>query len=67
MLAKLYSTVFYARVQDLLDLKLEEEQFGFRKGRGCTDAIHILRMIVEKVGGVGRVALHGRIGRGENF
>jgi hypothetical protein len=27
---------------------LDEEQFGFRRGRGCTDALHILRMVVEK-------------------
>ena len=25
-----------------------EEQFGFRKGRGCADAVHVLRMVVEK-------------------
>ena len=27
---------------------MTEEQFGFRRGRGCTDALHILRAVVEK-------------------
>ena len=27
---------------------LAEEQFGFRSGRGCTDAVHILGMVTEK-------------------
>jgi hypothetical protein len=48
VLAKLFSTVLYEKIRDVIDLRLDDEQFGFRRGRGCTDAIHILRMVVEK-------------------
>ena len=48
VMAKLFSTVLYLRLQELVENKLVEEQFGFRRGRGCTDAVHILRMVVEK-------------------
>ena len=48
VLAKLFSTLLYSRIQDLVEKRLAEEQFGFRKGRGCVDAVHVLRMIVEK-------------------
>lgn len=48
VLAKLYSIVLYERIRDLVEDRLAEEQFGFRRGRGCTDAVHILRTVVEK-------------------
>jgi hypothetical protein len=48
VLAKLFSTVLYTRLHDTLEAHFPEEQFGFRRGRGCTDATHILRMVVEK-------------------
>ena len=48
VMAKLYSTVIYQRLQPILDAQLADEQFGFRKGRGCSDAIHILRQVIEK-------------------
>ena len=35
-------------MRELIDGQLADEQFGFRKGRGCADAIHILRMVIEK-------------------
>ena len=35
-------------MRDVMDSKLADEQFGFRKGRGCSDAIHILRVVIEK-------------------
>ena len=35
-------------VRDLIDTQLADEQFGFRKGRGCADAVHILITVVEK-------------------
>ena len=31
-----------------IDGRISEEQFGFRRGRGCSDAVHTMRMIVEK-------------------
>lgn len=47
VLSKLFSTILYARIQDLVENRLAEEQFGFRRGRGCTDAVHVLSMVVE--------------------
>lgn len=35
-------------MRELVDEQLADEQFGFRKGRGCADAVRILRMIIEK-------------------
>jgi hypothetical protein len=48
VLGKLYSTILYNRIRELLDGQLADEQFGFRKGRGCSDAIHILRAVIEQ-------------------
>jgi hypothetical protein len=48
VLAKLYSMILYNRIKVALDEQLADEQYGFRKGRGCADAVHILRAIVEK-------------------
>ena len=48
VLAKLFSTVLYRRIEGIVENRLAEEQYGFRSGRGCTDAVHVLRMVVEK-------------------
>ena len=48
-MAKLYSTILYMRIQGSIEGCLPEEQFGFRPGRGCADAIHVLRMVVESL------------------
>ena len=48
VLAKLFSTILYRRIQPLVDEQLAQEQYGFRPGRGCVDAVHVLRMVVEK-------------------
>ena len=48
VMAKLFNTVMYNRVRDLLEQQLPDEQFGFRRGRGCDDANHVLRLLVEK-------------------
>eukprot|EP00959_Pyramimonas_sp_CCMP1952_P044114 922089-Pyramimonas_sp.AAC.1 len=48
VMAKLFSTVLYNRIATYIDARLGREQFGFRPGRGCADAIHIVRTIVEK-------------------
>ena len=32
----------------MVDAQPADEQFGFREGRGCVDAVHILRTVVEK-------------------
>jgi hypothetical protein len=48
VLAKLYSTILYLLLGDLLETSLSDGQFGFRPGRGCADAVHILRSVIEK-------------------
>lgn len=48
VMAKLYSAILYRRIRDHVDGRLADEQFGFRRGRGCADAVHILRTVVEK-------------------
>ena len=48
VMAKLFSTILYGRIHELIDCRLNEEQFGFRKGRGCSDAVHIIRTVIEK-------------------
>ena len=47
VLAKLYSIILYNRVRVLVNSQLADEQFAFRKGRGCADAVHILRTVIE--------------------
>ena len=47
-MAKLFSIVLYATIVDNIEKQLSEEQFGFRQGRGCADAVHVMRMVVEK-------------------
>ena len=36
------------RIKDLIDVRLRDEQAGFRKDRSCTDQIAALRIIVEQ-------------------
>jgi hypothetical protein len=48
VLSKLFCVALYLRMKDHLEARMTEEQYGFWKGRGCTDAIHILRVVVEK-------------------
>ena len=46
VMAKLFSTILYDRISVQVDRHLSEEQFGFRKGRGCADKLH--GMVIEK-------------------
>ena len=48
VLSKLYSMVILQRIQGILEVTQIDTQFGNRKGRGCCDAVHILRQVVEK-------------------
>ena len=48
VLSKLYSMVILQRIQGILEVTQIDTQFGNRKGRGCCDAAHILRQVVEK-------------------
>ena len=45
VMTKLFSTVLYEKIGAFIDAKLNEEQFGLRRGWGCTDAVHIMRMV----------------------
>ena len=47
-MAKFFSTDFYSRIVGRIEGRLSEEQFGFRRGRGCSDAVRVMRLIVEK-------------------
>ena len=44
----IFSRVLLDRLREAEDLKLREEQAGFRKGRSCPDQITTLRIIVEQ-------------------
>ena len=48
VMAKVFSKILYLRMKSLIEEGLPEEQFGFRPGRGCSDAVCILRMVAQK-------------------
>jgi hypothetical protein len=45
--AKTYNRILLNRIREPLDSILRINQAGFRKGRSCTDQIHILRRLLE--------------------
>ena len=45
---KVFTRVMLNRVNDTVDEALRENQCGFRKGRGCSDQIFLLRQLIEK-------------------
>jgi hypothetical protein len=45
--AKVYNRILLNRIRPVVDPILRQNQAGFRKGRGCTDQIHILRRVME--------------------
>ena len=45
---KMYAKILEQRIRHKVEPLLSESQFGFRKGRGCTDAIFALRQLSEK-------------------
>ena len=47
--AKMYAKVLEQRTRYKVEQLLSEAQMGFRKGRGCTDAIFTLRQLSKKV------------------
>ena len=57
VLAKAFSTVMYLRMVGVIEHNLTEEQYGFRPGRGCSDAVQVLQMVVEKSGEWGSCGL----------
>ena len=46
--SKIFGGVFLNRIEGAIDVKLCQEQAGFRKGKGCTDQIFALRNIIEQ-------------------
>ncbi|XP_065565855.1 uncharacterized protein LOC136030711 [Artemia franciscana] len=46
--SKLLCNIILFGLKDAVDKVLIEEQYGFRKSRGCVDQIFTLRLIIEK-------------------
>ncbi|XP_043583227.1 golgin subfamily A member 6-like protein 22 [Bombus pyrosoma] len=45
---KIYAGILDERLKAEVETKLEERQFGFRKGRGVTDAVFVISHIIDK-------------------
>ena len=48
VVGKLYGRVLIERVKQVTEMRIGEEQGGFRVGRGCVDQVFTLRLIEEK-------------------
>ena len=48
VLGEVFASIILNRCKDAIDQVLREEQFGFRKSRGCTDQLFASRQIPEK-------------------
>ena len=46
--SKVFARVLLNRVKPRADTLLQENQYGFHKGRGCTDQLYSLRLLMEK-------------------
>ena len=49
VVSKIFGRIIIDRIRNGVDNRLRNEQAGYRKGRGTTDQIFILRNIVEQV------------------
>jgi hypothetical protein len=45
---KMFAKIIESRIRPIAELQLNNSQFGFRKGKGCTDAIFAMRQLSEK-------------------
>ena len=45
--AKVYNKAILHRIRRAVDNKLRQNQGGFRRGRSCTEQVHILRRVIE--------------------
>ena len=45
---KVFSTIQLMRVKEEVDIRMRENQAGFRKGRSCSDQIFSLNQVIEK-------------------
>ena len=48
LVGKMFARILSNRIRPIVEGSLSPSQFGFRKGRGCTDAIFALRQMSEK-------------------
>ena len=48
MVGKLVARIVQNRLQVLAERELPESQCGFRRGRGCTDMIFMVRQLAQK-------------------
>ena len=46
--SKVFARILEKRIINIVEAQLSENQFGFRKNKGCSDAIFILRQLQEK-------------------
>ena len=67
VMAKVFSVVLYGRPEEGVEQQLREEQYGFRSGRGCDDAPHVVRQVVDRSNEWGGTALDGHPRRGKSF
>ena len=49
---KIFACIQSKRLESKIEEVIEEDQFGFRKGKGTRDAIGLMRIISERVVGV---------------
>ena len=54
VVGKVYGRILINRIRDKTENVIAEVQGGFRRGRGCTDQIFIVRQICEKYLGKGK-------------
>ena len=47
MAAKVYNKILLNRIREPIDEILRKNQAGFRRGRSCTDQVHIIRRLIE--------------------
>ena len=46
--SKIFYRILLGRIYAAVDLKLRQEQVGFRRGRGCIDQIFAARNVIEQ-------------------
>ena len=54
VIGKMYGRILINRISDKTENVITEVQSGFRRGRGCTDQIFIVRQICKKYLGKGK-------------
>ena len=54
VVSKILGRIIIDRVRNGVDQRLRKEQAGYRRGRGTTDQVFVLRNIVEQVNAISR-------------